>query len=106
MADTIRGWHPNAVCDDCGREGVVFIHWGPLAPVDGGGPVNDCMDCWLDRSERYNTHDDPMPRGANMSKKVEDRTIHQCEFCGDGWYKLADLEEHQKKDHVRGVATK
>ena len=105
MADTMRGWCPGAICDDCGRKGfVVFVHWGPLAPKDGTERVHDCMDCWHDRLEYYLKNGSPMLRGVNMSKQEHERSIHQCAGCGDGFWKVENLNKHRAEDHAPKVA--
>lgn len=59
MADTIRGGGPDIECSDCGREGTVFKHWGPLVP---SGVVGDfCVECWGTRQKHYLNHGTPKP---------------------------------------------
>ncbi len=48
MADTIRGYSPDAICVDCGVKGCSFIHNGPL--VEGGSWQSFCGMCFFTRS--------------------------------------------------------
>jgi len=43
MADTARGNWPEVECDDCGKKGVIFQHWGPLVPPGAVGKF--CGEC-------------------------------------------------------------
>lgn len=68
MADTMRGDFPKVICSDCGVEGCVFKHWGPLVPSGVVGSF--CWDCWDDR--RATVHDkneEPKPLGYKLQKQ-------------------------------------
>jgi len=50
LADTRRGDFPKEKCDDCGRPGCCFQHWGSLVPNGESG--NFCIFCWEERQRR------------------------------------------------------
>jgi len=51
MVETQRIWKPSEKCDDCGNNGVAFVHWGPLTNNE---KKRLCVSCMKKRTKEYN----------------------------------------------------
>jgi len=59
MVDTFYTSNPEAICDDCGIDGIVVVHWGPMVPV--GERLQLCRECWKERNDYYGETGKPKP---------------------------------------------
>mgnify|MGYP003392408147 CR=1 FL=1 len=64
MADTVRGDFAKEKCSDCGREGCIAKHWGPLVPKGESGTF--CGWCLTERNKEAKDGNDPKPLGWKM----------------------------------------
>ncbi|NQU83181.1 MAG: hypothetical protein HQ536_00555 [Parcubacteria group bacterium] len=58
-ATTVFTYFSGSRCDDCGKEGVSIVHWGPLVPKDEQGKF--CPTCWTKRIEDWKQGKKPRP---------------------------------------------
>ena len=63
MAYTSRDDYPNDFCCDCGNQGCVMYHWGPLVP--DGKPHFFCLECWLTRQGHFMIKNEAKPLPDN-----------------------------------------
>lgn len=70
MADTKRGDFPEKICNDCGKKGCIFIHWGELVPEGKIG--NFCWICWLVRNVDFEETKIAKPLGYNWKLVPEE----------------------------------
>lgn len=56
MANSLSGYWPDENCDDCGKKGVSFKHWGPLVP-SGKEIGKFCKECWKTKMDNRNSKD-------------------------------------------------
>ncbi len=61
MADTLMGRFGDKQCSDCGGQGCVFYHNGPLVPAGKVGYF--CSFCWVERKARQDEGLPPLPLG-------------------------------------------
>lgn len=98
MADTLRGDWPDSTCTDCGKKGVVFRHWGPLAPV--GMLVTNCAECWRERVAYYEKNGTPKPLALHeffaVTAGPESQSI----------YRVADKQSADRRLVVEKIALK
>lgn len=82
MADTVRGWWPDAQCEDCGCLGVNFAHNGPVVP--DGRWHSFCGVCWTVRHRQYEATGQPPPIGANIRNRPKQPPDAErpCDKCG------------------------
>jgi len=62
MVDTVRGGFADKVCSDCGEQGCVFVHNGPLVPKGEIGYF--CAFCWEERNKCFERGETQKPLGV------------------------------------------
>lgn len=67
MADTERFFNPDGICDDCGKKGTLFKHWGHLVPPNKIGKF--CGPCMQARDAYFQEHQKAKPLNQNKEEK-------------------------------------
>ena len=62
MVDTVRGDFADEVCSDCGEQGCIFVHNGPL--VLKGEMGHFCAFCWHERNRCFKEGEIQKPLGV------------------------------------------
>jgi hypothetical protein len=97
MPDTIIGSFPGTICADCGREGVVMFHSGPL--VLKGESGHFCAECADLRKKDSEAGREPKPIGyreGGWYATEESLPPGECSDCG----KKGDFEFSKGFGHV------
>lgn len=68
MGDTVLGGFSEVHCDDCGKKGCMYKHWGPLVPP--GMVLTVCLECWHNRQHYYNEHGVAKPHERNTQENT------------------------------------